>query len=73
MVNDKVQASHDMTKADSQVLEERRTEKGFTLRKTNFTLRCTVEINLVMKTSYGVYSVGSTAKQFPNFESIAKF
>ena len=24
------------------VLEERRTEKGFTLRKTNFTLRCTV-------------------------------
>jgi len=25
-----------------EVLEERRTEKGFTLRKTNFTLRCTV-------------------------------
>ena len=25
-----------------EVLEERRTEKGFTLRKTNFTMRCTV-------------------------------
>ena len=25
-----------------EVLEERRTEKGFTLRKTNFTIRCTV-------------------------------
>lgn len=27
-----------------EVLEERRTEKGFTLRKTNFTLRCTVRV-----------------------------
>lgn len=26
-----------------EVLEERRTEKGFTLRKTNFTMRCTVK------------------------------
>ena len=27
-----------------EVLEERRTEKGFTLRKTNFTMRCTVRM-----------------------------
>ena len=26
------------------VLEERRTEKGFTLRKTNFTMRCTIRL-----------------------------
>ena len=26
------------------MLEERRTEKGFTLRKTNFSLRCTVRM-----------------------------
>jgi hypothetical protein len=27
-----------------EVLEERRTEKGFTLRKTNFSLRCTIRL-----------------------------
>ena len=27
-----------------EVLEERRTEKGFTLRKTNFTMRCTIRM-----------------------------
>ena len=27
-----------------EVLEERRTEKGFTLRKTNFTMRCTIRL-----------------------------